>query len=100
MKECGIILLILGILLAVYSFTMDTSVAMDIPVDRLGETERVVNLGLMNLLQNLVIGSMGLCLMCTVLLVGNVIATRHRMIHLGLPEPVREPKNIETIPAR
>jgi hypothetical protein len=56
MKNLGIILLIIGIGLAVYALSMDTSVQVDYPMGNdYGLPERVNNIGLMNDKQNYLI---------------------------------------------
>ena len=105
MKECGIALLILGGLLAVYAFMMEVGVSTgEEPrtnlFEKVEKPEKVANLSLMNQQQNLVFGAVGLCIMGSIFLVGGVIEKRLGMMHRGESEPVKMPKDIETTPAR
>jgi hypothetical protein len=67
MKDLGLIVIAIGLVLGYYAFDMDISVKVSNQTTNLLGTERVSNLSKMNEQQNLVIASAALCIMGTIL---------------------------------
>jgi hypothetical protein len=68
MKEVGTLLIVLGLFFAFFAFRMDTSVS----TGSYG-TDKVINLGLLNEKQNFIIGSVAICIIGSIFLVGGTI---------------------------
>lgn len=75
MKQFGIAIVIIGILMAVLAFNSDTSVAVE-DYTGLNGGERVSNLAKINQQQSLIQGSCALCLIGTVLFVGGTVVSK------------------------